>query len=468
MTLTPGSTVMGVGGEGLVNALYDADDAGPGPALRLDAASVNWSSSDGSVVLFRPLKKGWYAALKNGTATVTGTYLGLTATATVTVAGVVSTHTVTTPDGRTRTYALFQPSGTTPGTPRPLVLSFHGGGGSSSIQMNQSQFLPVAERENFLVAFPDGTGPVQTWNAGTCCGYAMSNAVNDVLLVDLLLEDIAARVSVNARRVFSTGMSNGGLFSHRLGCERSTVFAAIAPVAGGMNVGGDFISCRPERKVSVLSFHGTTDDNYPYLGGVGNGSANTDFYSIPATIRDWLRLNEIVASPRVTYQKGIETCRTYQGFNVQVGDCVAEPPSSVIVDGVTYDGGGHAWPGGIQPSTASDAPTSDIVAAEAIWAFFQSVPLGEAASANNAVRVFPNPWTPSAETTGVFFDRMTAGAVLDIFTLTGGHVRRLMADDRGEAVWDMRNEAGESAVSGVYLAVLKGSGENPRRFIVQR
>ncbi len=34
------------------------------------------------------------------------------------------------------------------------------------------------------------------------------------------------------RQVYATGMSNGGFMSHRLGCEASHVFAAIAPVSG--------------------------------------------------------------------------------------------------------------------------------------------------------------------------------------------------------------------------------------------
>ena len=37
---------------------------------------------------------------------------------------------------------------------------------------------------------------------------------------------------IDRRRVFATGMSNGGFLSHRLGCELADRMAAIPPVAG--------------------------------------------------------------------------------------------------------------------------------------------------------------------------------------------------------------------------------------------
>lgn len=458
LTLQPAVTVMGVDGAGWVNALYDDDDDGPHPPVRVTPSSVTWVSSLPGVVQMNAVKKGNYDALAEGVSDVSGTYLGLTATATVRVAGrVISSSIVTPADGRTRTYLVFRPSGYNPAVPHPLILSFHGGGGSAAIQMSQSQILPLAERETILVAYPDGTGAVQTWNGGACCGYASSNTVDDVGFVRALVARLKTDYAVDPARIYSTGMSNGGILSHRLACEATDLFAAIAPVAGGLNLGGDFSACRPSRQIPVLHFHGTTDDNYPYLGGVGNGLAGVSFYPIPDTMDDWLRLNGIPGNARVIYQKGIETCAVHTGFPnpVQVGLCLADPPFHLLIGSATYDGGGHAWPGGIQPSATSDAPTMDANAAELMWTFFEGlVPVPAPSVASG--RVYPSPFRFGSG--AMVFDQLPSDARIQIVDLKGSRIAELTADAGGRCVWDVKTSRGDSVSSGLYFAQISGPG----------
>ena len=458
LTLQPAVTVMGVDGIGRVNALYDEDDDGPLPALRVDPSSVSWTSSQPGTVALNVGDPGTYSAVAAGESVVSGTYLGLTASGTIRVAGrVVSGSLVTPGDGRTRTFLVFQPSGYKPGSPRPLVLSFHGGFGTAAIQLNQSQILPVAERENFLVAYPNGTGVFQTWNGGGCCGYAVDNGVDDVGFVRALVQRLKTDYAVDPDRVYATGMSNGGILSHRLACQASDVFAAIAPVAGGLNVGGDFSTCSPSRPISVLQFHGTTDDNYPYLGGFGNGHAGVSFYSIPDTIADWLNINRIARDPREFYRRGIETCTSNAGFpeQVRVGLCLADPPANVVIGGVTYDGGGHAWPGGIQPSATSDAPTMDANAAELMWTFFEGLVPAPAPSVASG-RVYPSPFRFGSG--AMVFDQLPSDARLQIVDLKGSRIAELTADAGGRCVWDVKTSRGDSVSSGLYFAQITGPG----------
>ena len=47
-----------------------------------------------------------------------------------------------------------------------------------------------------------------------------------------VLDDSATCPTVDAKRVYATGISNGGMMCYRLASEMSDRIAAIAPVAG--------------------------------------------------------------------------------------------------------------------------------------------------------------------------------------------------------------------------------------------
>jgi poly(3-hydroxybutyrate) depolymerase len=93
----------------------------------------------------------------------------------------------------------------------------------------------LAERAGFIVVYPNGTGRLDekllTWNAGLCCGYAMTEKVDDVGFVRALLDALATRAPVDTARVYATGLSNGAMLSYRLAAQLSDRIAAVAPVA---------------------------------------------------------------------------------------------------------------------------------------------------------------------------------------------------------------------------------------------
>ena len=122
-------------------------------------------------------------------------------------------------------------------TPMPLVLSFHGGGGNAESMVRFCGLNDKADEAGFIVVYPSGTGRLEkllTFNGGNCCGYAMQNNVDDVAFVRALLDDLATVANIDSKRVFATGMSNGGIISYRLASELSDRIAAIAPVGGPM------------------------------------------------------------------------------------------------------------------------------------------------------------------------------------------------------------------------------------------
>ena len=116
---------------------------------------------------------------------------------------------------RNRAYIVHVPGAATTGRPLPVVLAFHGGGGEAQGFKGYAGLDTVADREGFIVVYPNGTGVLPrrllTWNAGECCGYAMNQRVDDVGLAIAVLDDVARRTAVDARRVYATGHSNGAV-----------------------------------------------------------------------------------------------------------------------------------------------------------------------------------------------------------------------------------------------------------------
>jgi polyhydroxybutyrate depolymerase len=261
-------------------------------------------------------------------------------------------------DGVVRTAWVAVPSGYRKNTPVPLVLSFHGRDSDGMTQAWLTQLHDVGERNTFIVVYPDGVG--RSWNALSGTGDAEALNVDDVGYVDALLATLSARFTIDPDRVYASGMSNGAFFAHRLGCERSSRFAAIASVAGQMALALEKV-CAPQVPVAVLSFHGKADPVVPYGGGVTLGGGST--LSAEQTAAVWGRLNQAGAQPIETFRKGEVVCRTYQDGRMPVTLCSIET-------------GGHTWPGGNEyaPETVVGPTNRDVSASEMIWQFFAANP----------------------------------------------------------------------------------------------
>lgn len=258
--------------------------------------------------------------------------------------------------GKMRSYEIHLPPGYDGVMPLPLVLNFHGFTSSGLQQQADSKMDVTADREGFIVAYPNGLDV--SWNAGLCCGSSARNGVDDVGFARAVIADIGERGCIDESRVYATGMSNGGFFSHRLGCEAADVIAAIAPVAGVLGI--DDSDCNPERPIPIMHLHGTGDMIVPVDGGGLAGSQ-----SVADSTAGWLERNGCTGERLVTYQKGTATCET-------VDEC--EGNASVTV--CLIEGAGHCWPG--QPCRDLGdlgEPTTDIDANEAIWGLFSTVKL---------------------------------------------------------------------------------------------
>jgi len=225
----------------------------------------------------------------------------------------------------------------------------------------------VAERAGFLAVYPDGTGLTRshlTWNAGTCCGYALRSRVDDVGFVDRLIDDLCERYPVDPRRIYACGMSNGAMLCYRLACELSHRIAAIGPVAGDMGVSGPV----PSRPVPLIHFHGLQDQNSCFEGGVGSNQIQpVPHRSIRGGIDWWREVNGCAPRPEIRKEDDcvIERYAPLPG----------EPGAPVLL--YTLPRGGHTWPGGIDvtPRMKTGRLVASVDASAIMWEFFRHLEL---------------------------------------------------------------------------------------------
>jgi polyhydroxybutyrate depolymerase len=167
-------------------------------------------------------------------------------------------------DSAIRSYAAHIPAAR---SRRPLLLAFHGAGGTGAGMQSLSELNRAAGALGWVVIYPDAA--LVNWAEGCGCGIADRLAVNDTGLVTSLITRAVERYDVDPSRVYAVGYSQGGLFAGRLACQMSDRIRAVAMVAAAMSA-PLAKSCRPGRPMPVLFVQGAEDATYP-PGGSGDG-----------------------------------------------------------------------------------------------------------------------------------------------------------------------------------------------------
>lgn len=248
-------------------------------------------------------------------------------------------------DGMQRTAKVHVPTSYDPSKRVPLVINVHGRTGSAAQQATITHAIAKSDAEGFVVIHPEATGSPTAWNAGGgCCGAAYEDNVDDSGFVAALIDEAAARLCLDADRVYMMGLSNGGYLSHRLACEHGDKIAAIGPVAGVLSLPG----CAPARPMPMLIVHGTEDNIVQYS------------WEAP-TVDFWVAKNGCTTETQ-SYKNGAATCITH-------GGCT--DGADVVMCTVT--GGGHQWHGG-DAIPFLGTKSNDINTTDALWDFFVAHP----------------------------------------------------------------------------------------------
>lgn len=266
-------------------------------------------------------------------------------------------------DGKERSYLIRSEHITRDKKSVPLVIVLHGGGGNGEITERMTGFTRKAIKEKFIVVYPNGSNrfgdKLRTWNAGNCCGYAMDKRIDDVGFIKAMLDKLISEYPVDPKRIYVTGLSNGGMMTHRLGMELSDKITAIAPVIAGL-FGDEKSSAGP---VSALMINGMLDESVPYLGGAPGGRFAKEWSGKPilpaeAQTSFWARANGCSATPE-THDSGEILHWKYA--------CPSHDVELYLVKD-----NGHSWPGGQPGTRRADTPSQAMNATDVIWAFFKT------------------------------------------------------------------------------------------------
>jgi pimeloyl-ACP methyl ester carboxylesterase len=157
-------------------------------------------------------------------------------------------------------YALFVPSGYTPGKPAPLIVDLHGLNITPLMQMLFDGTTDLAERYGFIVVAPMGFSLSGWWGARSGTPGELSEL--DAMTV---LKLIREKYSVDGDRIYLMGHSMGGAGTYHLGGKYPDVWAGIAPIsaAGGI---ADAAAADRYRRFATLLMHGEKDSIVPVTG----------------------------------------------------------------------------------------------------------------------------------------------------------------------------------------------------------
>ena len=276
-------------------------------------------------------------------------------------------------DGLKRTYIVHLPRNFSEDEHLPLLIALHGGGGSGfdMERLTRGGLNVLAERERFVVVYPDGVEG--HWNDGRNLSRyrAQRENIDDVAFISALIDLFVGEYGVNGSRVYVTGMSNGGLMTYRLACEIPERMAAVAVVGVSMSE-NLYDSCSPRTPVPIMIILGTDDPIVPWDGGeLHFGPVKLGrVVSVEKTVEYWADRNGCTVRHGQEYLPDADPEDGTRVWVERYSNCSGG--AEVVLYGI--EGGGHTWPGGYQylPRSIIGKTSGDIDASGVIWKFFSS------------------------------------------------------------------------------------------------
>lgn len=277
--------------------------------------------------------------------------------------------------GIDRVYDFYLPTSWSKAANMPLMICLHGAGSNSTGQYEVSRFDRVAEKEGFVVLYPNSTRglengeivcdgasfyddpSIDVWSIGWSADTPFlkhSVGVDDVGFLSEMIDLFVGEYGVNPKRVYVSGMSNGGMMCYKL------VISLPEKIAGAFSVAGLFpaglLPQNAKVPVKMVQMFSTTDPIAKYEGLPEMGLIHCD-----KAIEYWLKQYEITGEPEVSV----------------LPKKVANDPT--VIKKYTYpkgrgeyvlylvDGAGHTWPGSEKYVELLGPISMQVDASELIW-----------------------------------------------------------------------------------------------------
>jgi len=236
-------------------------------------------------------------------------------------------------DGMNREYLVYVPNEYDDSIRIPLVLNFHGFGGTAYDHYKYtSDMTSLADTANFLLVYPQGAAGSDGYSHWNIADENSKSDVDDLGFTSAMIDDLIQTYNVDTLRIYATGFSNGAFFTYDLACRLSQRIAAIAPVGGTMPQ-ISFDECDATKPTGIISFHGTSDDVSPYQGIEGYNLSYQEINSF------WINLNETEAVATVAeINTNTEDGSAVESYSWEKGKNCSSVEHYKIING------GHSWP----------------------------------------------------------------------------------------------------------------------------
>ncbi|MFT7673987.1 MAG: polyhydroxybutyrate depolymerase [Gammaproteobacteria bacterium] len=270
-------------------------------------------------------------------------------------------------NGQQHSYLIHLPSSYNNDQSVPLLMVLHGRNGNAKRISESTGFSKRADQHGFIAVYPTGTN--QQWNYLYGIPGAPDGSDDPGFLL-ALTDAVINTYNVDRKRLYVTGISNGGFMAQRLACDQSDQYSGFASVAAGAYavLSGN---CNRSAPINALYIHGTEDRLVPWEGlGIRDesGSEQLVTMSIKSSLKFWAEHNQ--CSPKVDV-KDLSSTGESSKTRVRVLNSNSCPsPSKVTLYAII--GGGHNWPGvqsAIPPSIAGQV-NMDIHASDEILSIF--------------------------------------------------------------------------------------------------
>jgi polyhydroxybutyrate depolymerase len=281
-----------------------------------------------------------------------------------------------------RTYLVYAPRGL-PTTLVPVVIMLHAEASSSEealLSTTESKWNAIADRDKIIVVYPQALSASASnsrtlWNDCRNDKFAASTA-DDVTFISEMIAALAARYTIDQKRVYASGHSNGGMMALRLAAELPAKVAAVHSNAG-LAAANSQCTAATGKQVGVMISAGTADLLMPFEGGSvkerasAGAAVNGTVLSAVATVEAWRIINQTSAAPVTTdiTNSNITDESTITSFSYTA------PFNGSGVLLLKVVGGGHGWPSATQFSAADQIElgkkNQDIDMSEEAWKFLK-------------------------------------------------------------------------------------------------
>jgi polyhydroxybutyrate depolymerase len=245
-------------------------------------------------------------------------------------------------NGLVRSFQVIRPS--QPAAARlPVLVVLHGVNATIGYEELRDGFLPLVTSGQVILAYP--VGYRQSWNAGTCCGEAAVQDIDDVSFLTAVVGRLGADPGVDPNRISLLGYSNGGKMAYRMACDRPNLFASVTVVLAIPTS-----PCDDGPAVPLLQVAAMDDNEIPYTPGDPPRTANGALLTpVTSEVAYWRQRDGCAAGPEQQTSGRLkieEWSRCAKGVRVELA---------------TYSSGGHYWPAGDEDTPAAGQVVWDFV-----------------------------------------------------------------------------------------------------------